>query len=226
MRPVCDHTSPGNNPKMSGDTRIKKTIWRPLVLGITSGTLAGLATATGLSILVPGAETDNTIGFWMALLLLAAALGGPIGGAVASVLLVTISTYFSPPEVKAIASDPVVYWTNLIVIALLMVLTAFAYRLIFQRVKMPARLLLWTGIVIAVYLINAPANIIPQFYFLDETGVLPAIVDVYKVYLPQEIFDIFFTSLFFVALPASFTRPLWYEQKSGLKIRVKAGRKE
>jgi len=59
---------------------MKKTIWRPLVLGVVSGLLAGIATVTGLSFLTPG-STNNTIGFYMTLFLLAAALGGPLAGA-------------------------------------------------------------------------------------------------------------------------------------------------
>ena len=76
---------------------------------------------------------------------------------------------------------------------------------------MPARLLFWAGIVIIVYVIIAPANLIMQYYFQNETGVLPAILGVYRVYLPQAIFDIFFTSLVFIAMPTRYRRPLWIE---------------
>jgi hypothetical protein len=43
--------------------------------------------------------------------------------------------------------------------------------------------------------------------------ILPAVLYGYEIYYPQAIFDIFITSLVLVALPASFTRPLWYEPK-------------
>jgi hypothetical protein len=33
----------------------------------------------------------------------------------------------------------------------------------------------------------------------------------YETYFPQAIFDIVITSLVFIALPARYTRPLWYE---------------
>ena len=51
---------------------MKKTIWQPLVLGVVLGLLAGIATVTGLSFLTPGI-TDNAIGFYVTLFLLAAA---------------------------------------------------------------------------------------------------------------------------------------------------------
>ena len=85
-----------------------------------------------------------------------------------------------------------------------MVLVGFAYRLIFERVKMPARLLPWAGIVIAVYIINSPASITVQSYLQGDLEVLPRILFSYKTYIPQAIFDIFITSLIFIALPASF----------------------
>jgi hypothetical protein len=188
---------------------MKKTIWRPLVLGLALGLLASIATVTGLTFIVPGTEADNAVGFYMTLLLLATALGGPLAGVIASTLLIVISALFGPPDMVEIMSDPVVFWTNLLVVGTLVALAGFAYRSIFERVKMPGRLLLWAGIVIAVYIINSPANLVPQYYLHGEVGVLPAILTSYRVYIPQAIFDIFCTSLVFIALPARYRRPLW-----------------
>jgi len=194
--------------------RLKKTIWRPLLLGIVLGTLAGIATVANLSLLVPGIDTENLIGFWMTLLLLSAALGGPLAGAMATTLLITLSTWFGPPELQPVNDDAaVVFWTNLFVVGTLMVLVGLAYRWIYERVKMPARLLPWIGVVITVHLLNAPANLTLQFYLLHEAGVLPAILGVYNVYVLQGIFDIIVTSLVFIALPSAYTRPLWYTLK-------------
>jgi len=193
---------------------MKKTIWIPLALGSALGLLASIATITGLSLVVPGTSgTENVIGFWMTLLLLAAALGGPLAGVIASSLFITLANFFGSLDMRAIINDPVVYWTNLLVVGILAALVGFAYRLIFGRVKMPVRLLFWAGIVITVYIIIAPANLILQYYFHNEIDVLPAILGLYRVYMPQAIFDIFFTSLVFIALPMAYTRPLWYEPK-------------
>jgi hypothetical protein len=99
----------------------------------------------------------------------------------------------------------------MLVVGTLVALVGLAYRLIFERTKMPVRLLLWAGIVIVMYIINSPANLVLQYYLYGEVGVLPAILGAYRVYVPQAIFDIVFTSLVFIALPSSYTRPLWYE---------------
>ena len=193
---------------------MKKTVWQPLVFGLVFGLLAGLGVITDLSFIVSSKNTDNIIGFWMTLSLLASALGGPLAGVIASILLVTISNFYGPPEMQAIVYDPVSFWTNIFVLGMLMALVGFAYRFIFERVKMPQRILWWVGIVILVHVVNIPANLILQYYFNNETGVLPVILSVYKIYIPQAIFDIFITSLVFIALPVRYTRPLWYEPKN------------
>ena len=193
---------------------MKKTIWQPLVLGIAFGLLAGIAQVAGLSFLTPGI-TDNAIGIHVTLFLLAAALGGPLAGAVAPVLFVIITALFGSPDVKAILTVPTIFWSNLRALGITVVLVGFAYRLIFERVKMPARLLPWAGIVIIYYVISIPSSIIPQYFLLGDpiSEILPAVLYGYKTYLPQALFDIFFTSLVFIALPARYGRPLWYESK-------------
>jgi len=149
----------------------------------------------------------------MTLSLLASALGGPLAGVTASILLVVISNFYGSPEMQAIVHDPVIFWTNMFVLGVLMSSVGFAYRLIFERVKMPSRLIWWIGIVFLVHVFNIPANLILQHYFHNETGVLPIILSAYKIYMPQVFFDIFITSLVFIAIPVRYTRPLWYEFK-------------
>ena len=199
---------------MHKDTYMKKTIWQPLLLGTVLGMLAGLAAATDLSFLTPGI-TDSAIGFFVTLFLLTAAFGGPLAGAIAPVLWVIITASYGPPDMVEVLSNPDIFWSNLIALATFTALVGFAYRLIFERLKMPARLLPWAGIVIAYYVIALPSAIIPQYYISGEPGyeILPAILASYKIYIPQAIFDIFFTSLVFIALPARYRRPLWVAQQ-------------
>lgn len=194
--------------------KLKKMIWQPILLGVVMGLLAGIATVTGLSFLTTGI-TENAIGVHVTLFLLAAALGGPLAGVIASVLFMIISTLFSPPDMKALFTIPAVFWSNLLALAINLVLVSFAYRLIFERVKMPARLLAWAGIVIAFYVMISPSSIIPQYLLLGEPAseILPAILYSYESFIPQAIFDIFVTSLVFIALPVAYLRPLWYERK-------------
>ncbi|MEJ2512932.1 MAG: hypothetical protein P8Y72_15215 [Anaerolineales bacterium] len=190
---------------------MKKTIWQPLILGTALGLLAGIATVTGLSFLTPGI-TANAVGFYGTLLLLSAALGGPLAGAIASAVFLVISALFGSPDFKAVITVPAVFWSNLLVVGTILALVGFAYRFIFERWRMPARLLPWVGIVIAYYLLVSPVSITLQNLLVDTASlILPEVLYSYETYIPQAIFDIFITSLVFIALPSRYNRPLWYE---------------
>jgi hypothetical protein len=193
---------------------MKMTLWQPIVLSTIFGSLAGIASVTGFTFLMSGI-TDNAIGFYISLFLLAAALGGPLAGAIAPVLWVTISARFGPAELAAVISIPNTFWSNIFALGIMTALIGFAYRLIYERIKMPVRLLAWAGIVTIYYLLTLPASIIPQYLLSGDpiSEVSPAVLGGYVDYLPQAIFDIFFTCLVFIALPARYHRPLWYEAK-------------
>ena len=193
---------------------MKKTFWLPLCLGAGLGLLAGIATATEFSFLIPGTNTDNVIGFYLTLLLLSASLGGPLAGVLTSAIILTTAYLFGSPEIHEVLSQPEVFWPNLLALAIASVGVGFAYRFIFERMKMPGRLLTWAGIVIATYILIPVINISSQFFLLGEDGALEAILNAYSVYTPQAIFDILITSLVFIALPKRFRRPIWIERQS------------
>lgn len=203
---------------------MKKIIWQPLVLGIALGSLAGISMVTGLTFLTPGLAT-NAIGFYITLLLISAALGGPLAGVVASSSMIIISALFGSHEMKAVITIPAVFWTNVLVLGVVEILASFGYRFIFERLKMPVRLLPWAGIVIAYYLLNNPFSLTLQYFLLGDpvSEIIPAILYSYQTYIPQAIFDIFITSLIFIALPARYLKPLWYEksQTAAMPIETK-----
>jgi hypothetical protein len=192
---------------------MKKTLWQPLVLGVVFGMLAGTAMSSGLSFMISGTEASNAVGFYLSLFLLSAAIGGPLAGAITSTICVFVVAWFGPVDMKEILSDSVTLWSNVLVTGILLALVGIAYRLVFERVKMPARLLPWTGIVIAYYIFQSPILISVQFYISGGADLLSNILNSYQTYIPQAIFDICFTSLVFIALPARYRKPLWYESK-------------
>jgi len=192
---------------------VNKTLWQPLVLGIVLGSLAGISIVTGLTFLTPGLAT-NAIGFYATLLLLSAVLGGPLAGIVASTSMIIISALFGSLEMKEVITIPAVFWSNVLALGMIEILIGYGYRFIFERMKMPVRLLPWAGIVIAYYLLNSPISLTLQYFLLGDplSEVLPAVLYSYQTYISQAIFDIFITSLIFIALPARYLRPLWYEK--------------
>ena len=136
---------------------MKKTIWQPVVLGLAIGLLAGIAMAVGLSISVPdSAGGINIVGFHMALFLLSAAIGGPVAGAITPITSLITAILFGPPDLRAAILDPLSFWTNSFVMGAFMALIGIGYRAIFEHMKMPARLLIWIGIILAHYALHPP----------------------------------------------------------------------
>ena len=197
---------------------MKKTIWQPVLLGVAFGLLAGISITVGLSFVISTPLTTGVIGFHIVLFLLSASIGGPLAGFITPAICVIFITLFGAPEFVEFLSRPNIFWTNMFVPGMVMALAGIAYRLVFERVKMPTRLLPWVGIVIATYVINSPTILSIQYYFGgDNFATLPsAILSAYKDYIPQAISDIFLTSLIFIALPMRYHRPLWYEPKKSL----------
>lgn len=194
---------------------MKKTILRPVAFGSMLGLLAGLATTAGLTFLISTSETSNAIGIYSILILLAAALGGPIAGILASTIFLTVTTLYGSPAMKEILSEPVVFWSNAFALGTVLALVALAYRWVFERAKLPMRFIAWAGIVIGYYSLQIPVSMTPQYLLVGDFELLPALLFAYQSYIPQAVVDIFVTSLIFIALPLAYTHPLWYEPKSG-----------
>lgn len=189
---------------------MKRTIWRPVALGIIMGVLAGTSVVTDLMFFDYSPETSNAIGFYMTLMLLANALGGPLAAVIAPSIFITMSAYLGPPYMQELMREPNVFWSNLVVMGALMLFIGLGYRVIYERLSMPARLLPWAGLVVGLYIANIPIIMGIQFYLAGTDGLLAAILDGYRDYIPQMLLDIFITSLVFIALPAAYRRPLWY----------------
>ena len=115
---------------------------------------------------------------------------------------------------KEIITIPSIFWSNILALGMIEILIGYGYRFIFERLKMPARLLPWAGIVIAYYLLSNPISLTLQYFLLGDplSEVLSAVLYSYQTFVPQAIFDIFITSLIFIALPTRYLRPLWYEK--------------
>jgi hypothetical protein len=183
---------------------MKRAFWLPILIGSAFGLLAGISLSVNLVIIT---SSSWAIGFYVTLYLLSTALGGPLAGLLTPVVTLTIIALFGYPELKTMASDPVIYWTNVVVIGGTVSMLGFAYRFIFRRYKMPMRLLPWAGIAAAYYIISVPSLILLQSFFI-ESG---SLVEAFKGFLPQLIFDVAATSLIWLALPEHFRKPLWVE---------------
>jgi MFS family permease len=190
---------------------MKKTIWIPVLIGVIFGVLAGISTAASLTYMLGG----WAIGFYLSLYILSAALGGPVAGVITSTLDMIATVLFGPPDMKAFAANPNVFWTNVLVVGVCLIIAGFAYRYIFEHFRMPMRLLPWIGIVIFYYIFTIPLLVIIQRLLGTpfDPSVAEYILASWKALSPQAISDIIITSVIWLALPERFRKPLWYEPK-------------
>jgi hypothetical protein len=190
---------------------MKKTIWMPVLISVIFGVLAGISLSAKLAIIT---SSGWVISFFGMLFALAAAFGGPLAGFLTPFITFGICALFGYPELKALASDPLNFWTNIIVIGVAVAAQGFFYRLAYTHVKMPLRLVPWIGIVAFLYFFGTPLLVIVQFSLGMDYGtpsLWEAITTSVQGYLPQMLFDIVFTCLIWIALPKQYHRPLWYE---------------
>jgi hypothetical protein len=187
---------------------LKKTIWIPIVGGLIFGALSYLTTVANLTIQI---SEDLILGPWEILNTLSAALFGPIG------LLITelgldISGYFylirgvypAPQDIYFMVGN---YFAHVAA----MLLIAFGYRLIYQRMKMPRLLAGWVLIMSIYYLVGVILSVI-----LHNIAV-PGLGATFRGYFSSVRLEFILvtvvTLLILLALPERYRKPQWYEAK-------------
>ncbi len=185
---------------------MKKVIWIPIVGGLIFGTLSFLVSAVNFTIAI---SDDLILGPWEILNTISAALFGPIG------LLITelgtdIGAYFylikdvypAPQDLHFIMGDYVAH-----VVAMLA--TAFGYRLIYKRAKMPLLLGGWVLTLCIFYtllwLIQVP------LFNIAVPGLGATFMGYTRDAIPEFITTTVITSLILLALPQRLRRPQWVE---------------
>ena len=180
----------------------------PIVGGLIFGALSFLVSAVNFTIAI---SDDLILGPWEILNTLSAALFGPFG------LLITelgtdIGAYFylikgvypAPQDLHFIMGDYVAH-----VVAMLA--TAFGYRLIYTRVKMPLLLVGWVltlGLFYTLlWLIQVP------LFNIAVPGLGATFMGYFSSAIPEAITTMVVTSLILLALPQRYRRPQWYEPK-------------
>jgi hypothetical protein len=94
---------------------------------------------------------------------------------------------------------------------------AYEYKIIYQRMKFPARLLGWILVCATGYFLFAPI-VVTYYYFTDFNHDLQLTINTLLTFWGQWFVYEFpistiITSIFWIALPESFRRPLWIEPK-------------
>ncbi|MCK5429554.1 MAG: hypothetical protein KAI94_08795, partial [Anaerolineales bacterium] len=172
------------------------------------GALSFLITAANITIRI---SEDLILGPWEILNTISAALFGPIGLLITELGLDISGYLYFIKDVYPAPQDIYFMVGNYIAHVVAMLVVAFGYRLIYQRMKMPHLLVGWVLIMGIYYLVGVFLQV-----SLFNIAV-PGLGASYAVYFSnvrlEFILVTVITSLILLALPQRYRRPQWYEPK-------------
>ena len=88
----------------------------------------------------------------------------------------------------------------------------FAYKkLLFEKLKMPVRILGWIGAVLVYYYVFAVAGFAVglKLFYLESGSIWELYLSIAKGVVPELIFTAVITTLIWIGLPDRFRKPLW-----------------
>ena len=189
---------------------MKKTIWIPIVGGLLLGALSFLISASNITIQV---SQDLNLGPWEIFNTISAALFGPIGFLITQLGMDLGGYLYLLKDVSAGSQNINFVLCGYVAHSASLMIVAFGYRYIYQRMKMPKLLAGWSLTLGIYYIVLAILQVFLYNIFIPD---LEATYAFYFRNIPVElILIIVITSLILLALPERYRRPQWSESKSG-----------
>ena len=193
--------------------KAKRTIWRPLALGTVLGFLSFVSSA--VDFLIPLGFSGVAAGPQEIPLTMSAAIGGPLGLFVSSLLhelgiyFFLLNPEFSPGQMSSTgilfaAADFLAH-----VLALLTV--AFCYRFLHQRTQKVITQMAGWILIIAIYY-----TLLVLLQSLLVGAVVPGtppFSTLFQNFLPEFQVTLIITTLILLALPRRLRKPLWYKSQ-------------
>jgi len=188
--------------------QVKKTIWIPISGGFIFGALSYLITVADITVQI---SKDLILGPWEIINTLSAALFGPIGLLITELgldisgyLYFIKGVYPAPHDIYFMIGDYIAHTVSMLVVA-------FSYRFIYQRMKMPRLLAGWALIMGIYYLLEV--TLAATLFNIAVPGLGAS----YLVYFSNVRIEfplvVVITSLILLALPERYRKPQWYEIK-------------
>ena len=187
---------------------MKKTIWIPIVGGLIFGTLSFLISAANITITI---SKDLILGPWEILNALSAALIGPIGLLITELGLDTSGYLYFIKGVYPAPQDIYFMMGNYIAHVVAMMIVAFGYRFIYERMKMPRLLAGWVLIMGIYYLVGVTLQV--SLFNMAVPGLGATYMGYFSNVRVEFPLVTVITSLILLALPGRYLRPQWYESK-------------
>lgn len=189
---------------------MKKTIWMPLVLGITLGLLDFVSLGVHWVIRIAG---FGAIGPQEVLVVMSAALGGPVGLFAANFLqelgmhiFLLKGDFPGQPQLEVLISI-----ADFIAHTIALLAVAYCYRFLRQRAKKAFAFFPgWFLIVVIYYILLLPLQSLVHNLIIPDLLPLSTLVHGAP---PEFVMVAIISTLILIALPARYRKPLWYESK-------------
>jgi len=189
---------------------MKKTIWKPLVLGITLGLLDFVSFGVHWVIRI---ANFGAIGPQEILVVISAALGGPVGLIAANFLQELGMHIFllkgdfpgqRPLEISISIVDFIAH-------AIALMAVAYCYKFLHQRAK-KAHIFFsgWILITVIYYIVLLPLQSLVHNLIVPDLLPLSTLV---RGAPPEFLMVVIISTLVLIALPVRNRKPLWYESK-------------
>ena len=187
---------------------MKKTIWIPLVLGITLGLLDFLSLAVHWVIRI---ASFGAIGPQEILVVISAALGGPLGLFIANFLqelgmhiFLLKGDFPGQPQLEVLISI-----ADFIAHTIALLAVAYCYRFLHHRAKKAYIFFAgWILIIVIYYILLLPLQSLLHNLLVPD--LLPLLTLV-RGSPPEFLMVAIISTLILIALPARYRRPLWLE---------------
>ena len=176
--------------------------------GLIFGALSYLTTVADLTITI---SKDLILGPWEILNALSAALFGPIGLLITELGLDTSGYLYFIKGVYPSPQDIYFMMGNYIAHVVAMMIVAFGYRFIYERMKMPRLLAGWVLIMGIYYLVGVTLQV--SLFNIAVPNLGASYVVYFSNVRLEFILVTVITSLILLALPERYRRPRWYESK-------------
>ncbi|HEY5731193.1 MAG TPA: hypothetical protein VLA72_20010 [Anaerolineales bacterium] len=182
--------------------KLKKTIWIPIIGGLVFGAPSYLITVANITFTI---SKDLILGPWEILNALSAALFGPIGLLITELGLDTSGYLYFFKGVYPSPQDVYFMMGNHIARVAALMIVAFSYRFIYERMKMPRLLAGWFLLMCIYYFVGVTLQVSLFNIAVPNLGAS------YLVYFSnvrlEFILVTVITSLILLALPERYRKP-------------------
>jgi hypothetical protein len=186
--------------------KVKKTVWIPIAIGMTSAAL--ILAASEANFFIP-LGNGAAMGIGELFTTLSAALGGPVASVITIFVVYSIHSILHPENIPDLPSLYILLEDAIAHLSAMLLVTLAYYKFLYPRMRNTGIFLTgWFLLVIAYYyLALLPLSVL--FLNLMDPDQGATYTDFAQGFLPEVLGTAIITTLIWLASPVRYRRPLW-----------------